>query len=159
MERSPEELSRLHWNVAAPGALPKPVIARVTATRSASGWSSRWRATSGWPPTTCSSRCRRSPSALIPARAGEGGAVIGLRARRHGWGGGRWRRRGWGGCGCAACGARPGTRHSREWGPRPCCDDKAVSQGGRGVGCTRGCLGCWSRDCEGSRLQRERFGG
>src|SRR3954468_14297190 len=29
MERSPEELSRLHWNVAAPERCPKPVIARV----------------------------------------------------------------------------------------------------------------------------------
>jgi 2-oxoglutaroyl-CoA hydrolase len=29
MERSPEELSRLHWNVAAPERCPKPVIARL----------------------------------------------------------------------------------------------------------------------------------
>jgi 2-oxoglutaroyl-CoA hydrolase len=62
MEAEPEHLSRLAWNVAAPERFPKPVIARIRATASAWGSSSRSPATSALPPRTHSSASRRSGS-------------------------------------------------------------------------------------------------
>ena len=63
LEATPEELSRLAWNVAAAGALPEAGDrAHPAATASASGSSSRSPATSASPPTTRSSASRRSAS-------------------------------------------------------------------------------------------------
>jgi hypothetical protein len=69
LEATPEHVSKLAWNVAAPARCSKPVIAAAAATASASASSCRWPATSAW---SRRPRCMHCPSrswARFPAPA------------------------------------------------------------------------------------------
>ena len=104
--RSPADLSRLAWNVAAPERCPKPVIAKLRATPSASGSSSRSPATSGSPPTTSSSALPEIKLGMIPGSRRHPAARAADRPRP-----------GEGHRSCAAAGS-PRTRRSRSGSSR-----------------------------------------
>ncbi len=67
LEASPEHVSKLAWNVAAPERCSKPVIAANRGYTFASASSCRWPATSASPRKPRATRCRSRTSGRSPA--------------------------------------------------------------------------------------------